>query len=60
MTDPTLVQNYKDYLKVTDGDSMSAAILTLASVRQQTEQVLEKQAQAAPKMGTFGSVEKDD
>jgi hypothetical protein len=42
MLNQELVQNYEDYLAVTEGDKVAAAILTLADVRQGAEKAAEE------------------
>ena len=52
-----IVDSYRAYLEVTDGDKAAAAMLTLASVRLDTGRVIEHMADVAeqPEVGSFAT-----
>jgi hypothetical protein len=57
MINQQLIKDYEEYLEVTEGDKMAAAILTLAGIRQETEKAIEKAAEGIPQVGSFGTMD---
>jgi hypothetical protein len=57
MASKEVVELYREYLEETEGDKMAAAILALASIRQQTEKAIEKAVEDVPVVGSFGSID---
>lgn len=56
MANKEVLDLYHEYLEETEGDKMAAAILALASIRQQTEKAIEM-ATEKPEVGSFGTMD---